>query len=144
MNSSFGKVRSVNVSVKKGVSKTPAMEVRLIQGLGVEGDAHAAGGNRQVSLLAWESIEKCGLAAGDFAENITMEGIPAVSLVLGALLQIGDAVLKISKIGKECHTKCNIYIKVGDCIMPREGIFAEVVKGGIVRAGELITYSPPL
>jgi len=146
----MGEVNSINISDKKGVSKRNVDKVVLLEGLGVEGDAHAAAGDRQVSLLAIESIRKqkeCvkvkgsdfDLKPGDFAENITTEGVDLVSLKIGNVLKIGEGtVLRISKIGKECHRYCAIYYKTGDCIMPREGIFAQVVTGGEIKVGDKI------
>ncbi len=146
----MGEVYSINISDKKGVAKKSVKKAVLTEGLGVKGDAHASGGDRQVSLLAVESIHKqkeCvkikasdfNLKPGDFAENITTKGINLGTLKLGTKLKIGsNIVLKISKIGKECHRLCSIYYKTGDCIMPREGIFAEVIVGGKINCGDAI------
>ena len=149
-----GKVFSLNLSQKKGIAKTPVESVELIENLGVHGDAHAQAGTKQVSLLAIESIrkqnqcpkggpDKSELQAGDFAENITTEGLDLVSLKVGDQLKVGnDVTLSITKIGKDCHKYCAIYYKLGDCIMPREGIFAKVIQGGLVKTGypiELLT-----
>lgn len=137
-----GKVIAVNVSKEKGVSKNNIGKARLIEELGLENDAHAAPGIRQVSLLAWESVEKMiarglKLDAGDFAENITTKGIPLETLPVGTVLSIGgEVVLEITQIGKKCHKGCAIMQQVGDCIMPREGIFARVIKGGFVEVGQ--------
>jgi MOSC domain-containing protein YiiM len=113
---------------------------------GIEGDAHASSEwHRQVSLLARESIKKMqdkglDVKAGDFAENITTEGIDLVSLPIGTRLQIGqDIIGEVSQIGKECHTRCAIYYQAGDCVMPKEGIFIKVIKGGTVRNGDKVT-----
>ncbi|MBC7265766.1 MAG: MOSC domain-containing protein [Coriobacteriia bacterium] len=139
-----GRVVSVNLSERKTVRKTRGSEGVLVEGHGFEGDAHAGDWHRQVSLLARESIDTMvakGLAvdAGDFAENITTEGLDLVSLPVGTVLRVGDeAVLEVSQIGKVCHTKCAIYYQAGDCVMPREGIFAVVRRGGRVRAGDSI------
>ncbi len=116
--------------------------------LGLEGDAHAGFGHRQVSLLAMESIQKMraqGLEVGpgDFAENLTVEGIDLLSLPVGARLRVGkEAVLRVTQIGKECHHRCAIYYQAGDCVMPREGIFAEVLRGGTVRKGDPLKVLP--
>jgi len=143
-----GKVFSINHSKHKGTSKTPVKTALLIKGRGLDKDAHAGDGIRQVSLLSIESIKKqkecdkvkkepASLKAGDFAENITTEGIDLANLKIGDILKIGgEAVLEISKIGKECHKYCAIYYKIGDCIMPREGIFAKVSKGGQIAVGD--------
>lgn len=134
---------AVCVSRNKGEKKTPVAQVELRPGHGIVGDAHAGNWHRQVSLLAIESIRKMqgmGLTvdAGDFAENLTTEGVELVTLPLGAGVRIGDALLEITQIGKECHTRCAIYDQAGDCVMPKEGVFARVVKGGKVKAGDRI------
>ena len=140
-----GKVVSLNISDKKGVRKTPAREVLLKTGYGIEGDAHASSEwHRQVSLLALESIEKMknmglDVKPGDFAENITTEGIDLLSLPVGTRLTIGDGIeVEVSQIGKECHTRCAIYYQAGDCVMPKEGIFVKVLKGGKLKEGDKI------
>ena len=139
-----GKVLSVNISEKKGTPKTGVDPGVLIENFGFEGDAHAGKWNRQVSLLAAESIEKAkngptnGLCHGVFAENITTEGIELYTLPVGTRLKVGEGVLEISQIGKECHAGCAISKLVGQCVMPREGVFAVVIKGGKVYAGDVI------
>ena len=137
------RVISVNISSKKGVRKKPVDEIVLNENYGIEGDAHASSEwHRQVSLLAMESIDtmrKKGLDVhpGDFAENITTEGIDLVSLPVGTVMSIGaDVVGEVTQIGKECHNRCAIYYQAGDCVMPKEGIFIRVLKGGIVKAGD--------
>lgn len=141
----MGKIIAVCISDKKGTRKTPVAEVKIETGCGVAGDAHAdCQTHRQVSLLATESIDKMrrqgfDLKPGDFAENITTEGIDLVSLPVGATILVGDEViLEMSQIGKECHAACAIRRQVGDCIMPREGIFARVIRGGMVKPGDAI------
>jgi len=141
-----GAVVSVNISDRKGVRKKPVDEILVKAEYGIEGDAHAsAEWHRQVSLLALESIrrmQEMGLdvKAGDFAENITTEGLDLVSLPLGAQIRIGSEVIgAVSQIGKECHTRCSIYYQAGDCVMPKEGIFIKVLKGGKVRPGDTVT-----
>lgn len=136
-------VTSVNLSEKKTVRKTPGSCGVLIENRGFEGDAHAGDWHRQVSLLAEESIAKMqakglDVDAGDFAENITTSGIDLVSLPVGTRLRVGGTLLEVSQIGKECHTKCAIYYQAGDCVMPKEGIFAVVLEGGRVCAGDTI------
>lgn len=138
-----GKVVSINLSAKKTVRKTPGTEGVLIVDRGFEGDAHAGDWHRQVSLLAQESIDKMvakglDVAAGDFAENITTAGIDLVSLPVGSIVHIGPSVLEVSQIGKVCHTKCAIYYQAGDCVMPKEGIFAVVHEGGSVKVGDSV------
>jgi MOSC domain-containing protein YiiM len=137
-------VVAVCVSPRKGMRKTPVAAVELREDHGVDGDAHAGPGHRQVSLLARESIARMqalGLQvdAGDFAENFTTEGVELFSLPLGTCLMVGPALLEVTQIGKECHTRCAIFHQAGDCVMPREGIFVRVLRGGTVRAGDHIT-----
>ena len=138
------RVVAVSTSAKKGVVKHNIAECRLLVEHGLEGDAHAEGGKRQVSLLALESIEKMRAAGadvkpGDFAENITTRGIAVDALPIGTHLKVGEeAELVVTQIGKACHKGCAIRDLVGDCIMPREGIFARVVKSGSVRPGDII------
>jgi MOSC domain-containing protein YiiM len=136
-----GKVLAVNVSLNKGERKTAVPEVTLREEHGIVGDAHAGDWHRQVSLLAMESIAKMqalGLTVGegDFAENITTEGITLVTLPIGTRFTMGEALLEVTQIGKECHTRCAIFYQAGDCVMPKEGIFARVLTGGVVRPGD--------
>lgn len=138
-------VIAVCQSEKKGTRKRPVPEVTIRKDYGVVGDAHADGAtHRQVSLLAIESIDKMrslgfDLRPGDFAENITTQGIDWVSLPIGTRIRLGDrVVLEMTQIGKECHAACAIRKQVGDCIMPREGIFARVIHGGHAKAGDII------
>ncbi|MDD2273084.1 MAG: MOSC domain-containing protein [Desulfuromonadaceae bacterium] len=131
-------VVAVNMSEKKGERKSPVTAVDLLVNHGIAGDAHAGDWHRQVSLLAEESIDKMralglNVNAGDFAENITTQGINLVSLPVGSLLQVGESLLEITQIGKECHNRCAIFYQAGDCVMPKEGVFAKVVTGGTVR-----------
>ena len=143
-----GKVLSVNISEKKGTPKKQVNPGVLIEDFGLEGDAHAGKWRRQVSRLAAESIEKAkngptnGLCHGVFAENITTEGIELYTLPVGTRLQVGDCILELSQIGKECHEGCAVSKLVGQCVMPREGVFAVVIKGGKVYAGDTITVLP--
>jgi MOSC domain-containing protein YiiM len=146
-----GKVVSINLSERKGVRKTPVGSARLRPDFGIEGDAHASGTwHRQVSLLALESIEKMrarGLQVGpgDFAENITTQGVDLLSLPLGMRIRLGEEVeAEVSQHGKVCHDRCEIYRQAGDCVMPREGIFVTVVKGGLLRAGDPVRVPLPL
>ncbi len=155
-----GRIVSINLSTKKGIPKKPVEEAELVPGMGMAGDAHAAPGDRQVSLLMMESIEKArkaveakmnrGIAGGGkpgpvnlvpgiYAENLTTGGIALDSLRIGDELRVGEKIrLRVSKIGKECHTKCAIYRLVGDCVMPREGMFCEVLEGGRIKKGDKI------
>lgn len=140
------KIVSIAVSSKKGTRKSRVDEVVLKEDHGVEGDAHAGPWTRQVSFLASESIRATrdrGLEVsfGDFAENIATEGIDWKMIPPGTQVQLGDsAVVEITQIGKECTKKCAIYYQAGDCIMPREGVFARVVKGGRIRQGDPIQF----
>jgi MOSC domain-containing protein YiiM len=139
-----GKVLAVNTSNEKGTKKKNIQKCLLIKDFGLNGDAHGGPWHRQVSLLANESIEKMrqkGLQVGygDFAENITTEGIDLVSLPIGTEIRIGESViLRVTQIGKECHERCAIYYQAGDCVMPKEGIFAEVINEGEVKVGDEI------
>lgn len=145
-----GKVIAVCTSEKKGTQKHTVPEAVLVANHGIEGDAHAGKWHRQVSLLALEKIKEfwakgANVDYGGFGENIITEGIDLSSLPVGTRFRIGDALLELTQIGKECHSHCAIYHQVGDCIMPREGVFTSVLEGGSVRAGddiELIEADP--
>lgn len=136
------KIVAVCTSAEKGQRKNNVGESVLIKNLGLEGDAHAGFAHRQVSLLAEESIAKMtakglDVGPGDFAENLTTTGIDLVGLPIGTRLQAGpEAILRVTQIGKECHDRCAIYYQAGDCVMPREGIFAEVLAGGKIKVGD--------
>ena len=142
----MSKVIEVCTSEKKGTTKKPVPEIILKVDFGVVGDAHAdCATHRQVSLLAVESIEKMrakgfDLKHGDFAENITTQGIVLTTIPIGTRLQVGkEVILEMTQIGKECHAGCQIRNLVGDCIMPREGVFTRVIHAGTVKAGDKIT-----
>ena len=138
------KIVSIAVSKKKGTRKSLVDEAHLIEAHGIEGDAHAGTWHRQVSFLAAESIEKArdqglDVGFGDFAENIATSGIDWEKMPIGTRVKLGDtAFVEITQIGKECHNRCAIYYMAGDCIMPKEGIFARVLKGGKIRSGDRI------
>ena len=141
-----GHVRSVNVSERKGTRKKPVEsgQIHIDPHHGVTGDAHAGDWHRQVSLLAWESIEKAramglDVKEGDFAENITTRGFMPFFIPIGTVLQVGDIRIEVSQVGKVCHTRCAIYYLAGDCIFPREGIFGVVLDSGQVKVGDKIT-----
>lgn len=140
----MGKVRAVCISAVRGTAKHPVEAIHLVPEHGIEGDAHAGRWHRQVSLLAVESVElmQCRvdvcLNPGDFAENILTEGIELKSLPVGTRLQLGTAQGEVTQIGKECHADCTIRQKVGDCVMPREGIFLRVQTEGWVRSGDTV------
>ena len=135
-------IQSIALSPKKGTRKTVVEEARLRAGHGLEGDAHAGDWHRQVSFLSAESIEEArdrglDVTFGDFAENIATRGLDWRGVPVGTRLRLGrDALVAISQIGKKCHNRCAIYHMAGDCIMPREGVFARVLRGGVVRAGD--------
>jgi cyclic pyranopterin phosphate synthase len=143
-NSKKGKVLSINTSDKKGVIKKPIKEGLFIENYGLEIDAHSGNWHRQVSLLGIESFVKMenegieGLVPGIFAENITTEGIVLYELPIGTRLVIGETIQEVTQIGKECHAGCEISQKVGKCIMPKEGIFTKILKGGVIREGDII------
>lgn len=143
-----GTVRAVCISPARGTEKRPVERAVLIANHGVEGDAHAGQWHRQVSLLSFDKVEEFnrrggGVADGDFGENILVDGLDLSALPVGTTLAVGAAVLRLSQIGKDCHSQCAIRKRVGDCIMPREGVFAEVLAGGEVRPGDVITAQLP-
>ncbi len=132
------KILSINISDDKGEKKVPVPDAVLKENYGIEGDVHAGDWHRQVSMLASEDIEEmikkgAKVKCGDFAENITTEGIDLAGLPIGTMLNLGDAVLEVTQIGKECHAHCAIFRQVGDCVMPRKGIFTRVIKGGKIN-----------
>ena len=142
-------VIAVCISTNKGERKTPVAAVELRENHGIVGDGHAGEWHRQVSLLAMESIakmQKMGLDVdtGDFAENITTRGIDLPTLPIGTRLALGATVIEVTQIGKECHTRCAIFYQAGDCVMPKEGIFARVLQGGMVKPGDGIEVLPHL
>ena len=137
----MARVLAVCVSERKGEKKHPVEEIRLEAGHGAVGDAHAGPWHRQVSLLANESVDKMRaggltLHAGDFAENVLTEGVALRTLPVGTRPRVGEALLEITQIGKECHSDCEIKKQVGVCVMPAEGVFAVVLKDGAVKAGD--------
>jgi len=136
-------IESVNISEKKGTQKHPVPQIELVVDHGIQGDAHAGKWHRQVSLLGGEAIdtmrEKAGtleIKSGDFAENIVTRGIDWAVARIGGQIHIGEVILEVTQIGKECHSGCVISQTVGECIMPRLGIFAKVIKGGIIHVGD--------
>lgn len=144
----MAKVLAINISEKKGVPKKTIEKGYFAVHSGLEGDAHAGDWHRMVSLLGNESIQKMkamGLAElkfGDFAENITTEGIVLYELPVGTELKIGEIRMKVTQIGKECHKGCAIRQKTGECIMPKEGIFAEILVSGWIKAGDTVEIMP--
>jgi len=145
----MGKVFSINISEKKGTVKHPVEAAELKEECGIAGDAHSGDWHRQISLLDYESIEVYnekghGIKPGDFAENITTSGIDLSSVKIGDVLKIGDCVAEITQIGKECHRACEIKKKVGECIMPKKGLFARVLQEGTVKTGDAVDFLPVL
>lgn len=144
----MGKVLGICVSEKRGTQKKEVTEAVLKENWGIEGDAHAGDWHRQVSLLSFEKIEAfrergADVDFGAFGENLIVEGYDLRRLPVGTRFRIGEAVLELTQIGKECHSHCEIYKKMGDCIMPREGVFTEVVKGGRIRKGDAVEMEAP-
>lgn len=144
----MGKVLAVCVSERRGEKKKNVGSARLLADWGVEGDAHAGSWHRQVSLLQAEKVNDfrgkgAQVEFGDFGENITAEGIDFAALPVGTRFTCGEAVLELTQIGKECHSHCQIFKAMGDCIMPREGVFARVLHGGTVSVGDELTVTPP-
>jgi MOSC domain-containing protein YiiM len=143
------KIISLAISKKKATRKQVINEALLIKNHGIKGDAHAGNWHRQVSFLSSESIEEArrmglDVSFGDFAENIATEGIDWKTMPIGTRVKLGDsALVEITQIGKECHTKCAIYYKAGDCIMPKEGVFAKVLEGGTIRCSDKVEILPP-
>jgi len=139
-----GKIKAISVSKERGTQKINVPRAELKVDFGIIGDAHSGNWHRQISLLGIESIDEmiasgAKVAPGNFAENITTEGINLGALKVGSRLKLGtDVELEITQLGKKCHSKCEIFEQIGDCIMPREGIFARVVKAGAINVGDLI------
>ncbi len=139
------RILDVCISERRGTQKHPVDQIEMKVGHGIVGDAHAGDWHRQVSLLGRESVEKVQchidfeLKSGDFAENVLTEGLKLYELKVGTRLRIGTALCEVTQIGKECHMNCAIREKAGDCVMPREGIFARVLEDGIARAGDYVT-----
>ncbi|MBQ8162470.1 MAG: MOSC domain-containing protein [Clostridia bacterium] len=143
MDTVKGTIRAVCLSEKRGTVKQNVHRGHLKENWGLEGDAHAGDWHRQVSLLSFQQVEafneKGGqVKDGDFGENLLVDGIDCASLPVGTHLQCGDALLEVTQIGKECHTHCEIYKRVGQCIMPTQGIFTRVLRGGDVQEGDVI------
>jgi MOSC domain-containing protein YiiM len=138
----MAEIVSINISKKRGEMKTPLKSCFLVEDFGIEGDAHAGKWKRQLSLLAFESIEQMiemgskGLVPGNFAENITTVGLELYTLPVGTKLSLGSCIVEITQIGKKCHTHCEVYESIGSCIMPTEGIFARVLNGGEIFSGD--------
>ncbi len=137
----MGKVLAICISEKKGTLKTEISEAKFIDDFGIENDAHAGKWHRQVSLLGFNKIDEfrkkgANVDFGAFGENLVIEGIELHTLPIGQQIKIGDVLLEVTQIGKKCHDKCQIYYQVGECIMPKNGIFTKVLKGGTVKVGD--------
>ncbi len=140
----MGKVISTNISEIRGIQKHNVGKVKLVEDYGIENDAHAGKWHRQVSLLSHEKIEAFRAKGaivndGAFGENIVVSGIDFKNLPVGTRLQCNEVILEMTQIGKECHHGCEIFQKMGDCIMPREGVFAKIIKGGEITVGDEMT-----
>nr|WP_294582273.1 MOSC domain-containing protein [uncultured Anaerotignum sp.] len=143
----MGKIMAVCISEKRGTQKKNIDKVRLIENFGLEGDAHGGNWHRQVSLLSYEKVrafEEKGISVEDgaFGENLLVEGFDFKTLPVGTRFRCGEALLEMTQIGKECHSHCEIYQAVGDCIMPREGVFARVLHGGMIQIGDELEIVP--
>lgn len=137
----MGKVMAINISEHKGTQKKNVHSARLIENFGIENDAHAGNWHRQVSLLSYEKIEEfkakgASIQDGSFGENLIISGYDLKTLPIGTQLRCGEVLLEVTQIGKSCHSRCEIYKIMGDCIMPREGIFAKVMHGGVISEGD--------
>lgn len=143
----MGKIMAVCISKKRGTQKKNIEKVRLIENFGLEGDAHGGNWHRQVSLLSYEKVrafEEKGISVEDgaFGENLLVKGFDFKTLPVGTRFRCGDVLLEMTQIGKECHSHCEIYQAVGDCIMPREGVFARVLHGGEIQIGDELEIVP--
>ena len=144
----MSRLLEICISKERGTAKVPVGEAVLREGWGLEGDGHAGNWHRQVSLLSFEKIEEfrrrgAEVDPGAFGENLIIEGMELRALPVGTRFHIGEAVLELTQIGKECHSHCEIYKKMGDCIMPREGVFAQVIKGGRIQKGDQVQAEMP-
>ena len=164
MNNNTGTIRAICISTQRGTVKHEVETAVLIEGHGIENDAHAGNWHRQISLLSGSKIDEfnsrgAGVSCGDFGENLIIDGIDIRELPIGSVLSIRDtneqadktsgdgrdrcACLKLTQKGKECHTHCQIYQRMGECIMPSEGVFAEVISGGVIRKGDMVEAEYP-
>jgi len=137
----MGTIKAICLSDKRGMQKSQVESALFMPGWGIEGDAHGGGWHRQISLLSAQRVEEfnrmgAGVLPGAFGENLVVEGFDFRSLPVGTVFRCGDVLLETTQIGKECHTHCQIYHKMGDCIMPREGVFAKVLEGGVITVGD--------
>lgn len=142
----MGNIVAVCISEKKGTAKKNIGRCRIVENFGLENDAHAGNWHRQVSLLSYEEVEKfrkrgADVADGAFGENLLVQGFDFKTYPVGTIFRCKDVVLEITQIGKQCHSKCEIFHQVGDCIMPREGVFARVLHGGTIQVGDDLCLS---
>ena len=142
----MGKIIAICISEKRGTEKKNIGECNVIEGFGLENDAHGGNWHRQVSLLSYDKVlefnDKGGAVEdGAFGENILVEGIDFKTLPIGTLFKCNDVILELTQVGKECHAHCEIYKRVGDCIMPREGVFSKVINGGKIKVGDELICS---
>lgn len=138
-----GEIKGICISEKRGTQKHEVESVRILKDWGIENDAHAGHWHRQISLLSFDKIEEfrkrgADVALGAFGENLIVGGYDFRSLPVGTRFQCGDVLMEMTQIGKECHSHCEIFKKVGDCIMPREGVFVQVLQGGSIRKGDVL------
>lgn len=143
LNFNMGVITAICISDRRGIQKRPVSEATLLENWGIEGDAHGGNWHRQVSILDQEKIDEfnkkgADVSPGAFGENIIVSGVNVLTLPIGSYLQIGDAILEITQRGKECHDHCQIYYKMGECIMPKTGMFTKVLKGGNIKVGDEI------
>ena len=139
----MGVIKGICISENRGTAKHEIEEAILVKDWGIQGDAHAGHWHRQVSLLSYEKVEEfrkkgADIEPGAFGENLIVSGYDFRNLAVGTRFQCGEAVLEVTQIGKECHSHCEIYKRMGECIMPREGVFAIVLHGGTIRKGDLL------
>ena len=144
----MGKIIAICTSQKKGTAKKAVDQANIIENHGIEGDAHAGNWHRQVSLLSWQAIEAFKargalVANGCFGENLIVDGIDFAALPVGTRIACNDVLLEVSQIGKECHSHCQIFHTMGECIMPTQGVFAKVLHGGVVRTGDMMEVLAP-
>lgn len=140
----MGKVLAICISEKKGTLKTEIKEGKFIEDFGLEGDAHAGKWHRQVSLLSFEKIDEFRNKGGNvdfgaFGENLVVEGLDLEGIKIGDIIEFEDVILEVTQIGKKCHDKCAIFYQVGECIMPKNGVFTKVIKGGSIKLEEKCT-----
>ncbi len=145
----MGIVKAICISERKGTQKSYIKEANFIENHGIENDAHAGNWHRQVSLLSYEKIQDFNARGaevqdGAFGENLVVEGIAFTELPIGTIFKCGDVVLELTQIGKECHHHCLIYYKMGECIMPKNGVFSKVLHGGVIKVGDEMTYTLPV